>query len=267
MTTKILVCNFVDLNKEGCGGVINIQGNNEVFIKNCFFKNNRVSVSGGSFLLKVKSSILKKNKFIECFSSQRSNGYYGNAGVFNSGTTNIEHISTYKCGPSNTQYSDSAIKCNSPTEAKYMNASKNYGISGGSSISITINTNGSSVGFLNVVEPHDTTYIECRNNIDVFSSNFINTTSAKAYTVSATYGKFKFNYCYFVNSKSKFANRNNCWEATNCESDISISSMTQTTPKLLHFRVLFNKHICTKQQVKYQNKCTIKVLLFILIAS
>ena len=267
MTSKIIHCYFENIIKEGSGGAINIQRDDDnVIIKNCFFMNNSATEHGGSFLLDVKTSNLKNNMFIECFSSKKTDNYFGNAGVFNSGKAIIEHATTYKCGPSDTKCSDSAIKCNCPADAKYINATKNHGVSGASSFSITIDINDSLVKFLNVVEPYDNAAIECRNDIDVFYSNFINTTSARYYILYASKGKYKFNTCFFINAKSPFANRNGCWEATDCQSDISIASMDLTTPKALVFLVLFNKFACTMQHNNYRNKSIVKMIFFIIIA-
>ena len=103
MISRITNSNFENIKKVGNGSAINIQNSAEVSIISCFFKNNVVSEWGGAFYISANNNILKKNMFVECFSTKRANQICGNAGFIAKGESKLEHINIHKCGPSTTE--------------------------------------------------------------------------------------------------------------------------------------------------------------------
>lgn len=265
MLSKITSCNFENLHKIGNGGAIEISRNDIIHIMNCFFKGDVTSLFGGAFFLEVQSCELKKNYFLECYSSNLTNEVCGNAGFCKNSNCVIEHFTSYKCGPSETQHSDSSIRFNCPVKTKYINASMNYGISGASGISVIDKSLSSKIEYLNVVDPHDICAVESYYDITVYFSNFINTITADNYVFWChKTNKMKFDSCRFVNTKSTFSNGGS-WEAVNCQADISISSMTRTTPEMIKLRVIFQRPLCTKIGSPHYRKHFVELFSFVLL--
>ena len=226
MTMKAISSYFVDLNKVGNGGAIEVS-RKRTFVSFCFFINLSVSTHGGS-IYAINSPInILKSSFYQTYSSKNENDK-GNGNAFciiRSSLTISDNINVRKCGVSPTLCSDSSIRLSSCfAKLENYNSTNNYGVGGAGGMSILGALDGSFQKFINIVYPLDLFAIESNKLCNFSHSNIVNTEKC-SYVIYMSKDYFlKFESCIFINNKSKFSNLK--YYAINCIADAELESIT-----------------------------------------
>ena len=114
---------FEDFRKTGSGGVIE-QDSLDIDITCSILQNNHASQYGGSIYITNCKLNIKQTSFSKSYSEAYRDGTTGNTIHQSQTELIISDASTYLCGPSSTQYSDSSIKVSKClTKVSFLNCS------------------------------------------------------------------------------------------------------------------------------------------------
>ena len=175
MVVKIISDVFYQLSKSnGNGGAIEITSNDAIIqVKYSSFVDNSASQYGGSIYCTTLYSTIEFSSFLKCYVSQNADNKWGNAAYFRTGQSKLYCNNLCNCGYSKTN-GDSSVVC-SFVSLSTLNASKNYGYGGSSSVSVQPEGDNelcSILKFMNVVDTHDNCAVESNQNITIYSTNF-----------------------------------------------------------------------------------------------
>ena len=178
MATDSLISSsyFADLYHSGDGGVI-YSINKKISIICCYFHNDYCTENGGCAFVQNGILCINKTLFKSCYSSAKTNGICGNALYIKEKELSFNESTTYLCGPSQTQYSDSSVYTyKAKTIINKYNATTNYGTEGAAGFSID-GLDGTFVKYSMIVDGHDGYMLESTFLYDVNNTNFVNCTS------------------------------------------------------------------------------------------
>ena len=256
MTSVVAKSIFKEISNSGDGGVFRVTDKN-LNITCCVFESTFCSNRGGSLFLSNCKFNINRTTFSRCYTSAYTNDICGNAIYINQNSATLEYISSYLCGPSDKQCTDSSVCVETcVTKVKFYNSSNNYGISGSSAIKITYAVDGSDARCINSDASNDIVLFESWSKfMTIYNSNVVNITSSNRYIYwSDKNNVIAFNGCIFWDcTVTRFAYSNTQCTFTDCYSN-SITEISTTTEKKLN-EITF-VIICTdKKIIKTYHTC------------
>ena len=221
---------FYNLYKVGDGGSINIEsGVDKLRVINSLFDTSIVTRFGGAIKANPQISELYFSSFINCYSKGGDNTW-GNAVYFNrhNARSIIEQNAFYKCGPSKS-CGDSSLVSSSVSQVEFHNATFNGGRGGSAGISLRASISGTTLKYMNAIDPYDRTAAECISVLKIESSNFINTTKVAESIFWVEYNNIlTLSHCVFIDSHSQFTCYSRSYYIDDCISDKSFSLLPST---------------------------------------
>ena len=204
MDSTISQAFFETFQRTGDGGVIYCEDKNLIIIC-CFFKNNFCSHEGGSIYMKNSALFVSKTIFRESYSTAKQNDVRGNAINLNANELHVNESVTFLCGPDSEKNSDSSINSfYSKVIVNAYNATNNYGIQGGSGVSIWYCLSDTLVLHSIFADGHDGFMIESSKLYNVNSTNFVNCTGCmNTVCYSSSNNMYIFDSCIFWNTGTK----------------------------------------------------------------
>lgn len=231
MDPTISQASFVNFQCTGDGGVICSEDKTLTVIC-CYFNNNFCTHEGGSIYMKNSALFISKTIFRESYSTAKANDIRGNAINLNANKLHVNMSVTFLCGPDSERHSDSSINSfNSRVIANEYNATNNYGIEGGSGISIFSCLQDTLVIHSIFADGHDGYMIESSKLYNVNSTNFVNCSScAHSVCYSSSDDLYIFDSCVFWNTGSKgLVNSGYSLTLINCLTNSQVITKCTTT--------------------------------------
>jgi hypothetical protein len=219
---------FRDFVSSGDGGAV-YSTDRDFNFSCCEFISNVAANRGGGIFITGGKLIISNVNFIECYSTKNTNDIWGNA-IYHEGTVAVlEQLSLRYCGVSSTKCTDSSIAlAYSKAFVHNYNASRNYGISGSSMLSMYSSLAGTELKYMQGVECCDSFEIETWNTaIKVDKTNFINTNDRYCLLWENANNLITLDSCILWNlSKTTLSDGNRIIRLVNCTSN------QETNPKV-----------------------------------
>ena len=173
-TIKVSQAIFENFHQSVNGSVFSLQ-DRIISIECCTFNENSCQKYGGCIYCYQSDLTIKKTSFFHCCSIGHQPNIYGNVLLLHGKQARINNINTHLCSYSDTKCGDSSI-CflYSLVNIKYLNASSNFGYSGGSGFTMKWTEENSNSSYANIVDSRDESVFQTQyGEYSVYNSNFI----------------------------------------------------------------------------------------------
>ena len=213
----------------GNGGVISV-ANITLLIDCSIFRYNTATLAGGCIYCSSSSLTITKTSFFQSSSIANDSRYRGNAMAQIRGECVLQNSNSLLCGFVSDQSSDSSISfVRTKSVVSLINISSNYGKNGGSFSSLIVEPD-SEITYSNIIDSHDSFFIETENNpYDVKMINFIDCTNCLSNYICYCNSNdlYTFISCVFINlGDHTIVSTLFTYKGYDCQSDSSFSSIS-----------------------------------------
>jgi len=231
------------------GGVFCIYSGS-LSVECCSFKKNNATNYGGCIYSENSDIKISTTTFLECNSIANKNGIQGNVLKATGKTLTVNLVSTYYCGIDKTIASDSSIfSHNSKNIVEDLNATRNAGVHGGSSVSFSSCKDGTYIKYVYESEGSDRFALEAHvTKYCSYSCNFVNCSTHDFVYYGSANDLMDFYNCVFWNTGGITISVGPTISLYNCISDSTYNGVTKANTYTMN--PIKNNYICKKSFVK-----------------